>query len=292
MSLIRLWPEALALGLTVYALTNNFAQLPLYWRATFVLLLLVAVFLTLAHTSRWLQTRIVHFARLWTPSHERAVRVYYFVMRPGVLVHEMAHALFALLFGGKITEFTAWETSEAPQNRGATRGQRSVRLGHVRYTLRGRSRFRSRLKQAVIGFAPLPVGVAVIGLLLWLQRVGLPTDAEPVNLEMLKSLPWTEPLFWASLLCVLWVANLMTPSSADRTEWPSALALLAVVVLVIALIWWAVPGAGPILAAWSLFTLNFMSLLTVILGVPIGVNLLMGLLLLGIGKLTRRPIRR
>jgi hypothetical protein len=283
------WPELLLLGLGSFAITTDVAYLPLYWRATIAMVLFIGVFGTLAHTSDWLQVRIVQFARLWTSNHEQALRAYYLVMRPGVLMHELAHAIFVLLLGGKIIEFSAWETHHRIQGVGSRHGH--VRLGHICYTLKGRSRLISRLKGAIIGFAPLPVGVTIIGLILWLQRIRNPTALEPTNMRILEALPWTEALFWVSLFCIIWVANQMMTSSQDRTEWPFALFALTLLALGIVTLWWAIPDAAKMLSVGAKSAFKFLSLLTTVLIVPLIVNTLLGLVLLGMEKLIHRQIK-
>ena len=87
-------------------------------------------------------------------------------MRPGVFLHELAHVLAVWLVGGKVTAFSAGENGtkvgQGPRRSAGPSGSGAVRLGHVQYKVWGRSRFGLRLRDAFIGFAPLPVGLAVI----------------------------------------------------------------------------------------------------------------------------------
>src|SRR3954465_14677572 len=106
-------------------------------RALGVGLLLCAVCGLLAWSSEILQRGITWTASLFTRSFAGAPRVYYFLMRPGVLMHELAHAAAVLLMRGKITGFSAGETTPVTQthawgNRDLRQDVAPVRLGHVR----------------------------------------------------------------------------------------------------------------------------------------------------------------
>ena len=287
------WPFA-ALAVGGYILFPNpapdAAPLAPEWRALAVGLLLLAVFGLLAWSSELLQRGVTWTASLVTRNFVQATRVYYLLMRPGVLMHELAHVVAVLLVGGKVTGFSAGETTPVARTQrwGAT-GLRQdvapVRLGHVRYTVWGRSNLDLRLKDAFIGFAPLPAGIAIIAGMLLLGQID-PAQGPAVLLNR----DWTDWRLWLGLLVILWVANQMTPSDVDRKNWPLALLLLgAFAAILLGMLWianqWlAFTPPGEWLAGLTAAA----ALLTLVLAVPVALNTLVGLLLIGLFRLVRR----
>ena len=236
------------------------------WQGPALALLLLGVLGLLHLTSTYLQARVVALAWLLTRDDGRANRVYFTLMRPGVLVHELAHAIAAALVGGRIVSFNMLETTVT----GGQRGQ--VRLGHVVYAIPGgRGQLGTRLKDAFVGFAPLPFGVLLVGGALALS--GIDWLGDPLAALPVAAGTWQ---FWVALLVILEVADHMTPSSVDRKNWPAALlvaALLAVGVwAVITLLQVALPPA------WWQVVLQAGLVLVVTLLVPIAVNVALGVL--------------
>ena len=230
-------------------------------------LLLAGVFGLLHLSSNYLQARIVNLVYLRTRNLARANGVYFALMRPGVLAHELAHAIGAALVGGRIVGFNILETSMVP---GAGRGQ--VRLGHVTYTIPGQAgRLSVRLKDALVGLAPLPFGLLLIGGALalsgvdWLGNLGAAFPAAFGG--------WR---FWLALLVILEVADHMTPSRTDRRNWPAALG----VVLVVAILTWGALRLFSIAVppAWWALVVQAAGVLVLVLAVPIAINLVLGAL--------------
>ncbi len=288
------WPFA-ALAAGGYILLPNpapdAAPLALGWRALAAGLLLLAVFGLLAWSSTLLQTGITWVASLFTRNLASANRVYYFLMRPGVLMHELAHAAAVLLMRGKITGFSAGETTR--MNRTARSGPAAirqdvapVRLGHVRYTVWGQSNLGLRLKDAFIGFAPLPVGIALIAGMLALGHL----DPAAGWQGLIEGRDWADWRLWVGLLVIFWVANQMMPSDVDRKNWPLAVFLLSGFTLIMIGALWA---ANQWLAftppdEWLAALIAAVSLLTAVLAVPVVLNTVLGLALIGLFRLTRR----
>src|SRR5579859_2563949 len=151
----RLWPP-LVLLLALYAAGRpppvGWPLGAAGWQGGAVLLLLAGTFGLLHLSSGYLQARVVTVAYRWTRNLACANRVYFTLMRPGVLVHELAHAIAAALVGGRVRAFNALETSIVPG-----RGGGQVQLGHVSYAIPGRAgALGTRLKDALVGLAPLP----------------------------------------------------------------------------------------------------------------------------------------
>jgi hypothetical protein len=288
------WPFAALLAGGYILLPNpapDAAPLAVGWRALAVGLLLLAVFGLLAWSGTLLQTGITWVASLATGNFAGANRVYYFLMRPGVLMHELAHAVAVLLVGGKITGFSAGETTKV--SRTARWGPAAlrqdvepVRLGHVRYTVWGKSNLGLRLKDAFIGFAPLPVGIGLIAGMLALGHIDPAAGWE----GLLQGRDWADWRLWVGLLVIFWVANQMMPSDVDRKNWPLAVFLLSGFTLIIvgalwaANQWLAVTPPGE----WWEALIAAVSLLIAVLAVPVVLNTVVGLVLIGLFRLARR----
>jgi hypothetical protein len=239
---------------------------PVGWQGPALVLLLLGVLGVLHLTSRYLQARVVALAWLLTRDDGRANRVYFALMRPGVLVHELAHAIAAALVGGRIVSFNMLETTVTGGRGGP------VRLGHVVYAIPGgRGRLGTRLKDAFVGFAPLPFGLLLVGGALALS--GLDWLGDPLAALPIAAGTWR---FWVALLVILEVADQMTPSSVDRKNWPAAL----LVALVLAVLTWAAVTLLQVALppAWWQVVLQAGLVLIVTLLVPIGVNVALGVL--------------
>ena len=232
------------------------------WQAPALGVLLAGVFGLLHATSNYLQARVVSFVFRITRNLAGANRFYFSLMRPGVLVHELAHAMAAALVGGRILGFNALETSVTPD------GQ--VRLGQVTYALPGSTgRLGFRLKDAFVGLAPLPFGLLLVGGALALSGVDWLGDPA-ANLGAALG-NWR---FWVALLAIVEIADHMTPSRVDRKNWPAALLFLGVLAVLAWLAARVLPLALP--DGWWDTVLQGSVVLVLALGVPIGVNLLLG----------------
>ena len=288
------WPFAALLAGGYILLPNpapDDAPLAVGWRALAAGLLLLAVFGLLAWSSSLLQTGITWAASLVTGNFAAANRVYYLLMRPGVLMHELAHAVAVLLVGGKVTGFSAGETTRV--SRTARWGPAAlrqdvepVRLGHVRYTVWGQSNLGLRLKDAFIGFAPLPAGVALIAGMLALGQIDPAAGWE----GLIAGRDWADWRLWVGLLVIFWVANQMMPSDVDRKNWPLAVFLLSGFTVIIVGAFWV---ANQWLAVtppdeWWDALIAVVSLLIAVLAVPVVLNTVIGLGLIGLFRLARR----
>ncbi len=276
----RLWPaSALLLGLLwlTTPAPAGWTLPPAAWEGPALLLLLAGIFGLLHQSSGFLQARFVGLIFGLTRNLGWANRAYFAIMRPGVLVHELAHAIAAALVGGRIVAFNILETSMVP---GAGGGQ--VRLGHVTYAIPGSPRaVGTRLKDAFVGFAPLPFGLLLLAGALALSGADLLRD--PLAALPAAAGTWR---FWLALLVVVEVADHMTPSTVDRRNWPVALLLglagLALAIVALILFHLALP------ADWWPPVRQAGLLLALVLGVPIVVNLALGLIFWLPARLLRR----
>ncbi len=197
----------------------------LFWLAITLLGLLLL--------ERWMHRHLQGVMLLLTGDSEIAVFLYALPLLPGIILHELSHALTALLLGVRVGGISI---------RPKRAGQR-VQLGFVPVEKT------DIVRASLIGLAPLLIGSAVI-LLIGYQVFGVQ------NLESafaagnwsgalssaLNALKTSDAWIWAYLIFA--VGNTMLPSRSDRQAWrPILLFLLALGLL----IW--IAGLGPTIIA-------------------------------------------
>lgn len=224
---------------------------PLLWlAATLVLLLWV---------ERWTHRHLQGVMLLLTGDPEVAVLLYALPLLPGILLHELSHALAGLLLGVQVGRISIRPKLE---------GQR-VQLGFVPVEKT------DVLRASLIGLAPLLAGSAVI-LLIGYRVFGIgsvgaallaggPTDAIR---GLLSALGARDGWLWAYV--VFTVSNTMLPSRTDRQAWAPVLLFL----LLIGVLTWAA-GLGPAIIerlaetlATALRWLAAMCTLTIVVDLP------------------------
>jgi hypothetical protein len=199
-----------------------------------VVWLLLILFVALILLTGWITKHIQGVGLLLTQDGEIALIVYFCLILPGVVLHELSHALVASLLGVKVRKF----------NIGVRRKGRggSVSLGSVE--IAQADPFRSSL----IGLAPLVVGTIVV-LLIGNQVFGLRpfvvNDANRVWIELQAI--YQTPDFWIWVYLVFAVSNAMLPSTADRHAWGTALIFIGILVAFVYL-----TGLAPALVSGSL----------------------------------------
>ncbi|MGC9356906.1 MAG: hypothetical protein ACP5GX_03525 [Anaerolineae bacterium] len=192
---------------------------------------LLAVLGLLLWADRWLHRHLQGVMLLLTNDEEMALWLYALVLLPGVLLHELSHALVAALVGVRIGRISIF-----PRRIGGR-----IQLGFV--PVEETDLFRASL----IGAAPLLAGSAVVIL------TGHLVFGTPDLMAALTTGSWLQALrglgtalkapdawIWAYL--VFAVGNTMLPSRADTHAWP----LLGAILLAIALIA-ILAGAGSLL---------------------------------------------
>ncbi|HDQ72561.1 MAG TPA: hypothetical protein ENN19_10755 [Chloroflexi bacterium] len=178
---------------------------------------------------RWIHRHLQGVMLLLTGDSEIAVVLYALPLLPGILLHEMSHALTALLLGVRVGGISI---------RPKRAGQR-VQLGFVPIEKT------DAVRASLIGLAPLLTGSAVI-LLIGYQVFGvqqLETAFATGNLanaitSILNALKARDAWIWAYLIFA--VGNTMLPSRSDRQPWRPVLIFLFALGL---LIW--IAGLGP-----------------------------------------------
>ena len=194
---------------------------PLLWlAATLALLLLI---------ERWIHRHLQGVMLLLTGDPDIAVVLYALPLLPGIFVHELSHALAAILLGARVGRISI---------RPKRTGQR-VQLGFVPVEKT------DVVRASLIGLAPLLVGNGVILLIgYWVFDIGtlggalVTGDLANLIAGLLRALKAPDAWIWAYVIFA--VSNTMLPSRADRQAWtPVVLFLLLAGVL----IW--VAGLGP-----------------------------------------------
>jgi len=193
----------------------------LLWLAPILVILLVV--------ERWIHRHLQGAMLLLTHDPEIAVVLYALPLLPGILLHELSHALAAILLGVRVGRISI---------RPKLAGQR-VQLGFVPVERT------DAVRASLIGLAPLLTGSSAILLIgYWIFDVGTagtaPVAGDWANLVtgLLEMLEVPDVWIWA--YAIFAVSNTMLPSRADRQAWtPVIIFLLLIGVLV-----WAA-GLGP-----------------------------------------------
>jgi hypothetical protein len=181
---------------------------------------------------RWIHRHLQGTMLLLTGDREIAVVLYALPLMPGILLHEISHALVARLLGVSVGRVSV---------RPRLAGER-IQLGFVPVDET------DAVRASLIGLAPLLTGSAVILLIGYLffdigelQRAVIDgTWTSPLRLlahfiEMLKA-----PDVWLWAYLIFAVSNTMLPSQSDRESWTPIVLFL---VLAVTLVWFA--GLGP-----------------------------------------------
>lgn len=225
--------------------------IPLLWLAvTLALLLLI---------ERWIHRHMQGVMLLLTGDREIAVVLYALPLLPGIILHELSHAIVALLLGVRVGRI-----SIKPKL-----ADRRIQLGFVPVEKT------DVVRASLIGLAPLLIGSAAILLIRYLVFDISMVEAALVAgnwhgmltglLSMLKA-----PDLWLWAYVIFAVSNTMLPSRSDRQAWtPVILFLLLIGVLI-----WAV-GLGPAIVeglTYSLTTalhwLTAMYVFTIVVDLP------------------------
>ena len=164
----------------------------------------------LVFMERWIHKHLQGVGLLITNDPETAIILYYFVMLPGVIVHEAGHLIMATVLRVRIKKIRLWPERQ----RGGT-----IRLGLVE-TVKT-----DPVRATLIGLGPLAAGVTVV--LLISTKImdtaaffgALASGDLPTIWAGLGQLMST-PDFWLWTYVLFSVSNAMMPSPADRQSWP------------------------------------------------------------------------
>jgi len=162
----------------------------------------------------WLGQHIQGLALLLFGRPGPASNIYFYLLAPGVMLHELSHLLVAKLLLVRTGDVALFRPNQNWRAAGP-----KITLGYVEV-------FRTDpWRQSIIGLAPLPVGV--LTLLLLARPLGFPVVGVNHN-EMLNTLRDFPSDLWQTLaqpINILWlylvftVSNGMLPSAPDRRPW-------------------------------------------------------------------------
>jgi hypothetical protein len=161
---------------------------------------------------------------------ELSLILYSILLLPGVILHELSHFIFA-----KILLVRTGRISLTPENMGNGR----LRLGYVETEESG------FLRDALIGFAPLLIGMIFVGVI-GEGKLGLLTLWQAVsslNLEIIVDtikLVINLPNYWVWFYVTVTVSSTMMPSDSDRRAWFSFFLAVALIIFI-----GIVVGIGP-----------------------------------------------
>jgi hypothetical protein len=180
-------------------------------------------------TERWIHRHLQGTMLLLTGDREIAVMLYALPLMPGILLHEVSHALVAKILGARVGR-----VSIRPKL-----ADERIQLGFVPVEET------DVVRASLIGLAPLLTGSAVILMIGYLafdidamQQVFIEADWSSLvasSGDMLKT-----PDIWLWLYLIFAISNTMLPSQSDRESWTP---ILLFVLLAVVLAWFS--GLGP-----------------------------------------------
>ncbi len=237
----------------------------------------------------WLGRHIQGLVLLLTNRTGPASTVYFYLLAPGVVLHEISHWLVARLLFVPTRDISLFRPQQSES--GGKQGG-PVTLGYVEI-------FKTDpVRQSLIGLAPLPVGILMLLLLAALLNfnTGVNTFAPKADSiwQSISLLPSEivasvqKPINFLWLYLVFTVSNGMLPSKPDRRPWLVGLILPGVIILAL-----AVTGILPPLPLeWQQNLRLLMGNLTWIFAFAAAINLVLALLIFLLEWLVSRFKRR
>jgi hypothetical protein len=191
------------------------------------LVALVVTVLPLLWVKRWITNHLQELSMRWVGDPDVALIVYFVIVLPGVVVHELSHWLVASLLGVRVRKLTI-----GPVRKGRSRrvSLGSIRVGKV-----------DPVRASLIGLAPLLGGSAVI-LLIGHYVFGVGDLTEVVLAEgvdgmvggLERMVHVADSGLW--LYLVFAVSNAMLPSVSDMATVRPVLMFLGIVAAAVLLV--------------------------------------------------------
>ena len=229
-----------------------------------------ALFILLRVTRRGLRARVDEIG--YRLMGNKGLFIWFWMNAPGVIVHELSHAIVLLLFspwGFRITSVTLFHIKKVEQ-RGQDNRQiqrQGLQLGEVQYK-RVEGRFMSYVGDGLSGVAPLFGGIVMFSFLYW---VATGYNIWDIHLQVFRpGWPWWTLIFAPYL--ILTVTSELWPS---RPDWRGArrfvIGLIILTTLAIIVLWLTkllVFNEATLLATSSI-AMHFDFALAVLLGIDI-----------------------
>jgi len=195
---------------------------------------LAAALLPLLWVRTWIAHSLQELSLRWTGDPAVAMVLYFVVVLPGVVVHELSHWLMATILGVRVSKLSLGPVRQ---------GRNSVSLGSVRV------RKVDPLRSSLIGVAPLLGATAVI---LLIGKLALGLDDIVARLLAGESQgPVTTlaamvrvPDFWLWLYLIFAISNAMLPSESDMAAVRPVLIFLGLVATILLLVG-GIPSISP-----------------------------------------------
>ena len=196
-----------------------------------------------------------------TDDGQLALIIYFVLILPGVLLHEISHAVAAWLLRVRVRHLSIGIRRKGTGNKVALGSVDIARTDPIRGSL--------------IGMAPLIAGCAAILLISnWgLKLNGLSLGGQAFWDELRRA--YEAPDFWLWVYLVLAIGNAMLPSAADRQSWSVALLFGAFATVILYFTGLLDTFSQPV-ARWAQSTA---SQLTYAFGVAVAVDLAFAILL-------------
>ncbi|HLZ81266.1 MAG TPA: hypothetical protein VKP04_06515 [Ktedonobacteraceae bacterium] len=179
----------------------------------FIIAGVFALFILLRVTRRELRSRVDEIGYRFMGN--KGLLIWYWINAPGVIVHELSHAIVVLLFapwGFRLTSVTLFRIRKV-ERRDRSYGnvqRQSLQLGEVQYT-RAEGRFMSYVGDGLSGVAPLFGGIVMFSFLYW---VSTGYNIWDIHLQFFRpGWPWWTLLFAPYL--ILTVTSELWPSQPD-----------------------------------------------------------------------------
>jgi hypothetical protein len=247
--------------------------MPEFWLSLLPFVLCVIVLYWLQH---WISQHMQGIGLLLFNSSNAGMALLWFVLFPGIILHEASHWLMARLLGLKTGRFRVW-----PQTKG-----KDIILGSVEVQRGG------ALRDSLVGLAPFLAGtlaLLLIGTFVFdSQAIGLAWEQNAWDrfLDLLVgTFQIDNALVWLYLIVA--ISNAMMPSPSDRESWRLVLIYLGVVVTLLVVL-----GGFPALPDGLLRTLaDSLRTLTYAFGLSLIVDVVFALLLFGL-ELALSALRR
>ena len=254
----------------------SYGAMPDFWISLLAFVLCVILLYWLQH---WITQHMQGIGLLLFNSSNAGMALLWFVLFPGIILHEASHWIMARLLGLKTGRFRVW-----PQPKG-----KEIVLGSVEVQRGG------VLRDSLVGLAPFVAGTLA---LLFIGTFVFDATAIGQAWEqnawdrffglLLGTFQVENSFVWLYLAFA--ISNAMMPSPSDRESWHLVLIYLAVVVGILVGFGWfpALPDALVRTLANGLHTLTYAFGLTVIID---GVfALLLALIELALGVIRRRKV--
>ncbi|HNS51303.1 MAG TPA: hypothetical protein PKO09_08960 [Anaerolineae bacterium] len=237
------------------------------------LLALVATLLPLLWVRRWITLHVQELSMRWIGDPDVALVLYFVLVLPGVVIHELSHLLMAVLLRVRVRRFSLGPVRRA---RGGRVSLGSIEVARV-----------DPVRGSLIGVAPLLAGSAVI-LLIGNRVLGITEWAAAFQSTDLAGIAAglraiaRVPDFWLWLYLIFAVSNSMLPSESDMQFVRPVLIFLGIALVVVLIITglpaipeaageWVGRGVGYLASAFGL-TLGVDLLFVVLLGLLLGLT--------------------